>query len=254
MNAVEKQYKNADNLNIRISIHQKYSVNQQPFGEWIMEHYEIRPGFRILELGCGTADMWKGKGHLIKDQVELVLTDLSPGMLTAARENTADFSGVRYQIVDIQDIPYPENTFDMVIANMMLYHVPNLQKGLSEVRRVLKSGGKFYCATYGQHGIMEFVNETLHEYNIEGRIGDRFLLQNGGEILSTWFSKVERYDREDGLAVTNVRDFVSYVKSLTNLIGLDVVDAETLQLAFEKKTSDGVLFVPKQYGMFVCIK
>ena len=157
MNAVEKQYKNADNLNIRISIHQKYSVNQQPFGEWIMEHYEIRPGFRILELGCGTADMWKGKHH-------------------------------------------------------------------------------------------------LHEYNIEGRIGDRFLLQNGGEILSTWFSKVERYDREDGLAVTNVRNFVSYVKSLTNLTGLDVVDAETLQIAFEKRTAEGVLFVPKQYGMFACIK
>ena len=254
MNAVENQYRNADNLNIRISIHQKYSVNRQPFGEWIMEHYDIRPGFRILELGCGTADMWKGKQHLLKDQTELILTDLSPGMIAAARENTTDFSGVQYQIVDIQDIPYPENTFDMVIANMMLYHVPNLQKGLSEVRRVLKSGGKFYCATYGQHGIMEFVNETLREYNIKGRIGDRFLLQNGGELLNAWFSKIERYDREDGLAVTDVRDFVRYVKSLTDLTGLDAVDAETLQIAFEKKTSEGVLFVPKQYGMFVCTK
>jgi len=254
VNAVENQYRNADNLNIRISIHQKYSVNRQPFGEWIMEHYDIRPGFRILELGCGTADMWKGKQHLLKDQTELILTDLSPGMIAAARENTAEFSGVQYQIVDIQDIPYPENTFDMVIANMMLYHVSNLQKGLSEVRRVLKSGGKFYCATYGQHGIMEFVNETLREYNIKGRIGDRFLLQNGGELLNAWFSKIERYDREDGLAVTDVCDFVRYVKSLTSLTGLDAVDAETLQIAFEKKTSEGVLFVPKQYGMFVCTK
>ena len=56
MNVIEKQYQTAKNLNTRISIHDKYSTNHQPFGEWIMSHYEIKPGYRILELGCGTGE------------------------------------------------------------------------------------------------------------------------------------------------------------------------------------------------------
>lgn len=253
MNVIERQYQTADNLNTRISIHEKYSVNKQPFGEWILEQYEISHGYRILELGCGTGDMWKGQAHLLTG-VHLILTDFSTGMLEAARANTADFSGVEYAHVDIQSIPYGDNSFDMVIANMMLYHVPDLQKGLSEVHRVLKPGGKFYCATYGEHGIMEFVNDTLKEYRIHGSIGKTFTLQNGGESLQPWFSHVERREREDGLAITKIEDFVDYVRSMASLSGLENADAEVLRCAFEQKAENGVLFIPKEYGIFVCTK
>ena len=61
MNTIEKQYRTPENLNTRISIHEKYSVNRQPFGEWILSNYTLGPDDRILELGCGTADMWKGR-------------------------------------------------------------------------------------------------------------------------------------------------------------------------------------------------
>lgn len=254
MNMIEKQYQTTVNLNTRISIHQKYSTNKQPFGDWIMAQYEISPGFRILELGCGTADMWKGKAHLLKDNVSLTLTDFSAGMLEAAKANTAGFDNVSYAQVDIQSIPYADASFDMVIANMMLYHVPDLQKGLSEVSRVLKPGGKFYCATYGEHGIMEFINETLWKYHIRGSIGKTFTLQNGGASLAPWFSLVEQRTREDGLAVTKIGDFVDYVLSMSSLTGLDNADAEVLLRAFEKKAKDGVLFIPKEYGIFVCTR
>ena len=64
--AVQKQYENAANLNTRISIHEKYSVNKQGFGNWIVSNYQIINGMRILELGCGTGDMWRnGMGILI---------------------------------------------------------------------------------------------------------------------------------------------------------------------------------------------
>lgn len=46
-------------------------------------------------------------------------------------------------MVNIEEIPYKDEQFDRVIANMMLYHVPNIQKALSEVNRVLKDGGIF---------------------------------------------------------------------------------------------------------------
>ena len=197
--------------------------------------------------------MWKGKLSLLDGCSYLTLTDFSSGMLETAKKNIESSALVDFKVVDIQDIPYEDDTFDVVIANMMLYHVPNLDKGLSEVRRVLKPDGVFYCATYGEHGIMEFINDTLKEYNISGSIGKTFTLQNGRSALGKHFTVVERLDREDGLAVTHIPDFVDYVLSLSSLSGLESASAELLLQAFEKKSINGTLYIPKEYGMFLCI-
>lgn len=252
MDNIEKQYQTAKNLNTRISIHEKYSTNRQPFGEWIMSHYVILPNYRILELGCGTADSWKGKLSFLDGGAHLTLTDFSSGMLEAAKKNTEGSPSVDYQVVDIQNIPYQDNSFEMVIANMMLYHVPDLNRGLSEVRRVLKPGGCFYCATYGEHGIMEYINETLQEYSISGSIGKTFTLQNGADSLERYFSSVEKLTREDGLVITHIPDFVDYVLSLPSLSGVEKISPDILTRALEKKSVNGTLYVPKEYGMFIC--
>ena len=68
---MEKQYGTADRLNTRISIHAKYSVNKQGFGSWISEHYRFPDGAAVLELGCGTGDMWKGKSSLASRPLRL---------------------------------------------------------------------------------------------------------------------------------------------------------------------------------------
>lgn len=252
MNRIEKQYQTAQNLNTRISIHEKYSVNKQPFGEWIVSHYEIGPEYQILELGCGTGSMWADKLDWLHDGAHLTLTDFSAGMIEIAQKNVGNHPQVDYRVVDIQSIPFEDDFFDMVIANMMLYHVPDLHKGLCEVRRVLKPEGKFYCATYGEHGVMEFVNDVLREYGISGEIGTTFTLQNGRETLHRHFSDVQRFHREDGLAVKRIDDFVDYVLSLSGLTGVSPSSRGILRQAFESKTKDGILYVPKEYGMFIC--
>lgn len=252
MNPIATQYQTAAHLNTRISIHDKYSTNPQPFGEWIMSHYDIRPGSRLLELGCGTGYMWKEHLSLLEGGSHLMLTDFSAGILENARENLHNAADVDFNVVDIQDIPYADDTFDVVIANMMLYHVPDLDRGLAEVRRVLKPQGVFYCATYGEHGIMEFINENLKAYQISGSIGKTFTLQSGGAALARHFDQVERLTREDGLAITHLPDFVAYVLSMSSLSGLERVNEALLLQAFEQKLVNGVLYIPKEYGMFVC--
>ena len=250
MNNIEKQYKTSQNLNTRISIHDKYSTNPQPFGDWILSHYEIRPGMKILELGCGTGSIWKGNLHLLEG-TQLILTDFSEGMLETAKQNVTA-KNVTFQHVDIQNIPYPDASFDAVIANMMLYHVPDLHRGLSEVRRVLKEGGHFYCATYGIHGILEFVTELLKDMGVTGSIGTAFTLQNGADSLFRHFDHVVRLDREDGLTVTNIGDFADYVYSLSGLTNIASVPRNSLLSALESRMENGVLYVPKEYGMFIC--
>ncbi len=251
MNNIEKQYKTAANLNTRISIHEKYSTNKQPFGDWIMSHYDIPAGAKILELGCGTGDMWKNHLHLLKDGTRLILTDFSDGMLETAKQNVVS-QHVTFQQVNIQNIPYADDTFDVVIANMMLYHVPDLHKGLSEVRRVLKAGGSFYCATYGIHGIMEYVTDLLKDMDVRGAIGTTFTLQNGADTLGQHFKVVQRLDREDSLAITDIGDFADYIYSLSGLSNITSVPRNVLLSMLESRTINGVLYVPKEYGMFIC--
>lgn len=251
MNTIQKQYKNADNLNTRIHIHAKYSTNKEPFGDWIVSHYAIPSGAKVLEVGCGTGSMWKDHLHLVADS-ELILTDFSAGMLENARKNLPLQENLSFQVVDIQDIPWPDDSFDVVIANMMLYHVPDLHRGLSEVRRVLKPGGSFYCATYGIHGIVEYVAKLLEGMDVTGSVGTSFTLQNGGEILSRHFDAVERLDRADGLAVTDAADFADYIYSLSGLSNIAQVPREVLMDILTQKMENGILFVPKEYGMFIC--
>ena len=251
MDNIEKQYQTAHNLNTRISIHTKYSTNKQPFGDWIASHYEIVPGAKVLELGCGTGGMWKNHLHLLTAGAKLILTDFSAGMLETAKSNVQS-EHVTFQQVDIQTIPYSDDSFDVVIANMMLYHVPDLHKGLAEVRRVLKPGGSFYCATYGIHGIMEYVMELLKDMSVTGSIGTAFTLQNGGEILNRHFGTVQRLDREDGLAITDIGDFADYIYSLSGLSNISGVPRDVLIVALEDRVEHGIVYVPKEYGMCIC--
>lgn len=251
MDNIKKQYQTAHNLNIRISIHEKYSTNKLPFGDWIVSHYDIRPSNRILELGCGTGSMWVNHLDLLAEDTQLILTDFAAGMLETAKQNIHS-SKVSFAQADIQNIPYADSSFDVAIANMMLYHVPDLHKGLSEVRRVLKPGGTFYCATYGIHGIMEYVTDLLKGLNVSGSIGTTFTLQNGAESLNRHFESVQRLDREDGLAITDINDFADYIYSMSGLTNIDTIPRNSLLTLLESRMENGILFIPKEYGMFIC--
>jgi len=249
---VQKQYKSATNLKKRISIHDKYSVNKQGFGNWIVSNYQITNGMKVLELGCGTGDMWTGKSNLITKCEELVLTDFSEGMIQTAHSNIGDFPNVTYRVVDIQEIPFETNNFDIVIANMMLYHVPDLRKGLSEVKRVLKESGRFYCATYGEHGIIQFIADLLKPYGVEDRVNKNFTLQNGKQILAGYFPSVEMMEYIDSLQVTNIDDMLDYIYSLTCMTEVSNIKRDVIRKVLEQNMAGGILDVPKEYGMFVC--
>ena len=249
--AVKKQYASSEKLDTRISIHEKYSVNRQGFGSWIASHYRFAPGFAVLELGCGTGSLWQGQEDLIRTCSRLVLTDLSEGMLQKAKEKLDRFENIEFRTVDIQDIPFAAHSFDAVIANMMLYHVPDLRRGLDEVRRVLKPGGAFYCATYGEHGILEYLSGLFGVPEAAGQANHSFTLQNGAVQLQRYFADVRRDDYPDALAVTDAGDLADYILSLSGMTALRDIPRDRLVSVLEANMSGGVLTVPKEYGMFI---
>ena len=249
---LEKQYATDKNLSTRINLHEKYSVNKQGFGVWIASHYAFQLGMRILELGCGNGSMWPEIISSLPSACELILSDFSQGMLDAARARVGEHDGLSYQTINIMEIPYETGSMDMVIANMMLYHVPDIDKALAEVRRVLKPGGVFYCATYGENSIMTWLNNVFSGFDIDIHMNTAFTLQNGGEMLECHFENVYRDDYPDAFEITNTDDLVNYALSMTSMANLSELPRETVYQVLEGQNKDGVIHIPKEYGMFIC--
>ena len=243
---VNGQYATAARLQTRIGIHEKYSRNKQPFGAWIVSHYGLQPGERVLEVGCGTGSMWQGV--TLPEGTHVTLTDFSAGMLETARQNTGHLAA-DYAVADVQALPYPDASFDVVIANMMLYHVPDIAQALRELRRVLRPGGSFFAATFGENGVVQAVADML---GMAFETNMRFTLQNGAAQLAAVFREVVRHDREDALDVTDLSDLIAYLRSMQQMTSLADVPDETLLTAFRASMKDGVLSLPKEYGLFVC--
>ena len=252
LNDMDTQYKTPGKLEVRRALHAKYSVNPQGFDNWLHSFYGIAPGFRVLELGCGTGESWLADAPALPRDAAITLTDLSPGMVERARETLGAYPQFAFQTADIQSIPFEDAAFDLVLAHMMLYHVPELPRALMEVRRVLKPEGRFHCATYGEHTVLKVLRPLLPELKAGERFNRRFTLQNGAATLGAVFSKVERCDYEDALEITEVEDLVDYLYSLPNQADLSPALRPEIARRLRERQENGVLRIPKEYGVFIC--
>ncbi len=150
------QYHDDANLAARIDIHRRFSTNPQGWYEWLFDRFALPAGAHLLELGCGEGGMWAARRDRLPPDLRLTLTDVSPGMLTAARTRLEPaLSDIRFAVVDCQAIPFADASFDVVIANHMLYHVPDIPRALGEIRRVLRPNGWFHGATNGLRHMLE---------------------------------------------------------------------------------------------------
>src|SRR5688572_29593385 len=127
------QYKDAGNLNARIELHRRFSTNPYGWFNWVFDTLvQLPPDAKILELGCGSAELWMNIADKIPANWDITLSDLSQGMLDAARSNLAVIRGnFKFEQIDAQSIPHKDASFDAVIANHMLYHVPQRPKAIA---------------------------------------------------------------------------------------------------------------------------
>lgn len=217
---LKAQYRESSKFDARVDIYKLYTTNEQPWLNWLFEHLHLGHGESVLELGCGTGNVWHENRERIPANVQVVLSDLSAGMLQEARRRLVgtetDFT---YREIDAQRIPFPDESFDVILANHMLYHVPNRAKALSEVYRVLKSGGRFYVGTNDWTHLQE-LRELVTRFNIKtamlppGRIPDFFDLENAAEELLVHFSKHRLYRRRDVLKITESRPLLDNIRSM----------------------------------------
>ena len=250
-NKVIEQYQKHNNLDIRVELHKRYSKNKFGFNNWIFSNYQITEDIKVLELGCGTGELWKSNLDSIDKIEQLIITDFSSDMVEKTKSVIGNRDNVEYKIMDIQNISFENETFDIVIANMLLHHVDDIDKALDEVNRVLKKGGIFYCATFGENGVVDYL-ASLFKNEINQELENKtFTLQNGKNYLIRYFNNVEKLIYDDELQVTNIDDLVQYIQSLRGISEIGSLDETIIRKRLEMKFNNSMLVIPKEYGMFI---
>lgn len=221
---VVEQYRRSENLSKRVSLHTHFSVNAYPWQRWVFDHLELPSGAQVLELGAGTGALWRENLDRLPETWEVVLTDFSPGMLEQAAENLAERpQPFAFRVADAQALPFEAASFDGVLANHMLYHVPGRERALAEVKRVLKPGGCFYASTVGTGHMYELwalAEELVAGIHARARATTAgFTLENGRPLLERWFSDVHIHLYDDALVVTEAEPLIAYVLSSSTLLG-----------------------------------
>jgi SAM-dependent methyltransferase len=249
------QYADSGNLQARIALHRRFSISKVPFHRWLFDRLLAEgPVLRVVEAGCGPATLWTANAERVPAGWSLALTDLSPGMVDEARQ-AFETAGLRaeFAVAEAAALPFADGSADLLIANGMLYHVPDRRAALAEFRRVLRPGGALHAWTVGEAHLREL--DELGRRHLGGLPGNtaaaaRFGLENGRDQLAPFFADI-RLDRfADGLRVTEVEPLVAHIRSRTRLDepGLDGVAAE----AAEVIARDGAFVVTKSSGVFVC--
>jgi ubiquinone/menaquinone biosynthesis C-methylase UbiE len=119
---------------------------ENEFREWTIELAGIADGDSVLDVGCGTGNLTLVAKATAGPGGEVVGIDGAEQMIKEAeRKATARKAGAYFQVGLIEDIPFPDHRFDVVLSSLMLHHLPKdlKRRGIAEIARVLKPGGRF---------------------------------------------------------------------------------------------------------------
>jgi SAM-dependent methyltransferase len=197
---VRGQYRSPERLETRIAVWQPGPDGRTP-QDVALSLLAAAPA-RLLEVGCGTGAL--AARCAAELGCEVVALDASPEMVGATEAR-----GVEAMVGDVQQLPFPDGSFDCAIAAWMLYHVPDLDRGLAELARVLRPGGRLVAITNGRASLAEL-------YDLVGgkRRDSTFSTENGAEALGRHFARVEQHDVEVRAVFADRAAAAAYLETL----------------------------------------
>jgi SAM-dependent methyltransferase len=200
---VREQYRTTDRLETRISVWQAAEDGRTPQDVAMEALRAVNPA-RLLEVGPGTGRF--AARCAAELGCEVVGADTSPAMVAATRE-----AGIKAVQADVQDLPFADGSFDAAVAAWMLYHVPDVDRALAELARVLRPGGRLVAVTNSRDHLA-----VMWQLVGGRRLESSFSRENGEEQLLRRFPRVERRDVETRAVFRDRQTVVDYVSTLAD--------------------------------------
>ena len=158
---------------------------------------------RVLEVGPGPGEV--SERMLRELGCEVVALDVSERMVELCRAR-----GIDARVGDAQELPFEDGSFDLVVAAWVLFHVPDLDRGLAEIARVLRPGGRLVAVTNSEHHLAEAREHA--GISMVGRVS--FSRENGEESLRRHFAEVRREDVDGTVTFADGDAIRAYVRAL----------------------------------------
>ncbi len=255
------QFKSSSSLECRIDFHERFGVDKRGFHKWIFDRIDFGDKhIKILDSGCGDGTFWLKNKERIPKGCTIVLSDMSQGMIEKAKANLKGLDGnFQYRIANVDNLPFKDEEFDIVMVNYMLQFVEDRSKAFKEIKRVLKKDGTFYTSTFSRNHMKE-LRETLKEVNenVKLTLGDtttRFVVENAAQQLEESFPNVEMDKYEGSLRVDDTQSILNYMFSTSAKINevLNKKELKTLRDKFQSVIEeDGYFHITKESGLFKC--
>ena len=159
----------------------------------------------VLDVGCGEGELAARMTQELEAAV--VAVDQSPRMVELTRARDVDA-----RIADVQSLPFPDASFDVVLAAWMLYHVPDLPHALSEISRVLRPGGRLVAVTNAADHLRElFALGGIDHWELP------FGAENAEALLCHHFARVERRNAYGTVSFADIDAVRTYYASSERL-------------------------------------
>ncbi len=265
----KQMYSTDKSLAVRLHTHKRYTQPRLDFMAWVVEHISWRGDETVLDVGCGDGAYVEPVCARLTGGGRLLSADLSLGMLRDLNAKT--FVGQpRLLNANAISIPLPDACCDVVLANHMLYHVPQIERALAEIRRVLRQGGRLLAATNARNSMETFITEMLaaaqalgHNWGIPtSPVRTRFTLENGGAIIEPFFPAVARDIVESCLVFPQAAPAVDYIHSLRHVYAPQLPQGLEWEALIEQvarqieaqMAEQGEYRVSKTTGVFVALR
>lgn len=255
----QNQYRDAAKLNTRILIHQRFSRADESWDDFILSHLHLTPGETVLELGCGNASQTRHNRIAYPTSMRYFLADFSFGMMQEAILELKDDPHFSFSVQDAQTLAFPVNSLDLITANHMLYHVPDIVLALREIHRLLKPGGRLMAATNGR-GHMQDLDQLVQSFSPDGpqlhSFHSRFTLEAGANLVLSVFGNCSLQPYPSELWVTEAQPLTDYVLSLDGMQSNPINrNPQSLTRYFQELIdSEGGIRIRKSSGLLIAVK
>lgn len=219
--AIRGMYASQEAWRTRQDIHDRYSVPPRDLVGWALGCIRWRGDEAVLDVGCGP-----GRWHT-------PLKKLFPGITyTGIDRYSPMLQSHPYlqvcNIADAEQLPFADGSFDVVMANHMLFHVPDPEQAIREFRRVLKPTGSVMATTNSVHNMPELqalmrravtllAPPGMTNPRVPAQHTDQFTLESGTRMLSRYFYAVVRHDLPGSLVFTSADPIIDYIQSTRSL-------------------------------------